>query len=42
LRRRQFVPTADVVGAIHGLGWPNYAAMRAEADVLFGEDRVGD
>jgi antitoxin (DNA-binding transcriptional repressor) of toxin-antitoxin stability system len=41
LRRRQFALTAEVVKAIHGLGRPNYAAMREEADVLFGEDRVG-
>lgn len=42
VRRRQFAATAEVVQAVHGLGRPNFAAVRAEADELFGEDRVDD
>lgn len=40
LKRRTFVPTAEVVLAFRDLPRVNSAAMQAEADALFGEERV--
>jgi antitoxin (DNA-binding transcriptional repressor) of toxin-antitoxin stability system len=40
--RRRFVATAELMRNLRGLGRTDYAAMRAEADELFGEDRIGD
>jgi prevent-host-death family protein len=42
VRRRRFVATAELMRNLRGLGRTDYAAMRAEADELFGEDRIGD
>ena len=40
LKRRRFVPTAEVMLAFRDLPHVSSAAMRAEADALFGEDGV--
>jgi prevent-host-death family protein len=42
IRRRRFVPTAELKRALAGLPAGDYPAMRAEMDALFGEERVGD
>lgn len=38
LQRRAFVPTAELIRAFRDLPPVDLAAMRAEADALFGED----
>jgi prevent-host-death family protein len=42
IRRRRFVPTAELQRVLAGLPTGDYQAMRAEMDALFGEERVGD
>lgn len=39
-RRRRFVPTSEAKRMFAGLPPVDYAAMRAEADALLGEDRI--
>jgi prevent-host-death family protein len=41
-REREFVPTAEIQRALSACPRVDYAAMRAEMDELFGEDRLGD
>jgi antitoxin (DNA-binding transcriptional repressor) of toxin-antitoxin stability system len=41
-RGRRLVATAEVARALHGLPTIDLAAMRAEADDLFGPDRLDD
>ncbi len=41
VHRSNFVPTAELMRASRGLPRVDYEAMRAEADELLGEDRVG-
>lgn len=40
--RRSRVATAELLRAVRGLPSVDLEMMRAEADALFGEDRVGD
>jgi prevent-host-death family protein len=40
IRRRSFVPTAEVVQTFRGLPRIDLEAMKAEADALLGEDHV--
>jgi prevent-host-death family protein len=42
IRRSRLTATAELMRAFHGLPRVNYGAMRAEADGLLDEDRVGD
>lgn len=41
IRRRTFVSTAEVRRLFSGVRPADHAAMRAEMDVLLGEDRIG-
>jgi prevent-host-death family protein len=40
IRRRTFVPTAEVKRLFAGTPRSDYAAMRAEMDALLGDDKV--
>jgi antitoxin (DNA-binding transcriptional repressor) of toxin-antitoxin stability system len=40
VRRRRFAPTAELMHSFRGLPRVDYDAMRAEADDLFGPDRI--
>ena len=40
IRRRTFVPTAELKRALDPVPRTDYKAMRAEMDALFGEDRL--
>ncbi len=42
IRRRTFVPMAELKRAFGNLPPIDYSAMRSEMDALFGEERVGD
>lgn len=42
IRRRIFVPTAELRRAFANLPPIDYGAMRSEMDALFGEERVGE
>jgi prevent-host-death family protein len=42
MRRRRFVPTAELKRKWANRPPIDYVAMRAEMDALFGEERVGD
>lgn len=42
LRRRSFVPTAELRRALAACPPMDYDEMRAEMDSLFGEDRIDD
>lgn len=42
VRRRQQVPTDELIERLRRLPRVDYAEMRREADELFGEERVGD
>jgi prevent-host-death family protein len=42
IRQRRFVATADLKLAFQNQRKTSYEAMRAEADQILGEDRIGD
>lgn len=42
VRRRAFLPTAELKRAFAGCPPTDYSAMRSEMDALFGEERLGD